>query len=459
MPPNTRSQTAASVRFRMNLTSAIHRLPNEILAHIFVIGCPTSNHKLSTIDVAPLQHQVLVGSICKLWRKIAHECPALWTSVAIRYPTPRNNLKSLERKLKLKFYEEMIFSVLRRSGTMEVDLFIRIDSVPDLGKSADPYYDLVVPHLQRAHTIDVEYRGQKLRWPLRLDTRELPKLRHFYIKGSRIVGNASIFPSCAGNPPLETFSCKLLCSFNVSTIPTSRLRYVQIFIPSIKWGIARFASKCSNLEVLELRGSTWEHDAIISSATLTHLDLHAWRTAQLPTRLLDGLPNLVHLRLQIVHVNNYETPLHSLSWAPPLSLRSLSIDIGRTLRPYTPYGLAGLLRGTPRLVALQINEVDAPEVIEFIRTHQGEELDDGFKRKPLRLLLLATTDKRQVQKRWGDLTAITPVLRNWDGDEQAEWHSEQCMNPIVINGVEVGLHVRSAQLSPPFNIRADQMTD
>jgi hypothetical protein len=131
MTRNTRSQTAANVR-SANLTSAtgIHRLPNEILAHIFVTGCPTSNHKLYRIDMTPLQHQVLVGSVCKLWRNIAHGCAALWISVAIRYPMPKGKSSGS----KLKFYE-MIFSVLPRSGTMEVDLSIKTESVPVFWKS------------------------------------------------------------------------------------------------------------------------------------------------------------------------------------------------------------------------------------------------------------------------------------------------------------------------------------
>jgi hypothetical protein len=65
--------------------------------------------------------------------------------------------------------------------------------------------------------------------------------------------------------------------------------------------------------------------------------------------------------------------------------------------------------------------------------------------------------EQAVPERWGDLTTIAPFLHGWDRDERAEWHLEQGMNPIVINGVEVGLQVYGAELSPPFNIRADQI--
>jgi len=86
----------------------------------------------------------------------------------------------------------------------------------------------------------------------------------------------------------------------------------------------------------------------------------------------------------------FELLIHPLSWTPLPSLRSLSIRFGGDGIPYESYGahLVEILRGAPRLVALQIDEIDAPEVIEFISTHKGEEIGDGLRRKPLRLLIL-----------------------------------------------------------------------
>ena len=128
MPQNTRSRTAANARFRANLTSVIHRLPNELIAHIFVMGCPAPNHKLAGIDTAPFRYQVLVGSICRLWRKIAHECPSLWTSVAVFYPVAGGRGK----KTPLAFYEEMICVILGRSGTLQLDLSVRFHRLPSV---------------------------------------------------------------------------------------------------------------------------------------------------------------------------------------------------------------------------------------------------------------------------------------------------------------------------------------
>ena len=125
MRKNTRSRTAANARYRANLISVVHCLPDEVIAHIFVMGCPAPNHRLLGIDTAPLQYQVLVGSICRLWRKIANECPYLWTSVVVRYPLSKSKCP----RKKLEFYEEMISVVLGRSGTLDLDLSIRTDDV------------------------------------------------------------------------------------------------------------------------------------------------------------------------------------------------------------------------------------------------------------------------------------------------------------------------------------------
>jgi len=50
--------------------------------------------------------------------------------------------------------------------------------------------------------------------------------------------------------------------------------------------------------------------------------------------------------------------------------------------------LTDILRGAPRLVALQIDEVDAPGAIQIIRTHIEEELDGGVTRERFRLILI-----------------------------------------------------------------------
>jgi hypothetical protein len=455
MSRSTRSQTAANVRFQANLASVIHRLPNEVIAHIFVSGCPTPNHKLKHIDVAPLEHQMLVGSICKLWRNIAHDCPTLWTSVVVRCPLSRNK----PSRNKLKFYEDIIGSVLRRSRTLEVDLSLRIDYVPEFWQSDPPYYRQVAPHLQRVQTLDVERRDQFMDWLLRTKIPRLPKLRHFYTKGCQTSGGPSIFPFCIVHNPLETFYYEVPYHLPFDIIPTSRLRYVHIGMLCIERKLVDFVSGCSNLQVLELYGTDWHRDAIISSSTLTHLDLRAWQLGEFPTKLWDGLPNLLHLHLRAEYVDISRQPFISRSWASLPLLRSLSIHPRKKesqLTPTAPH-LTDILRCAPQLIALRLAEVDALEAIEFFRTYRGDELRGSIGRKPLQLLQLITTHE-QIQGRWGDLVTIAPILRRWD-PEETEWHSEKCVNPIIIDGVKIELCADGVELSPPLSVRADEIAD
>ena len=269
------------------------------------------------------------------------------------------------------------------------------------------------------------------------------------------------FPSSAGHPPLETFYCDIFtsipASFPTSTIPTSHLRYVHLSQASINSETVEFVNRCNDLRVLELRVSIWEPDVLISSSTLTHLDLYTWDKLQFLAPPAQGLPSLVHLRLKVEYVS--VLPIDPLSWTPLPLLRSLSIDFGKTGRKYVQYDsyLTDILRGAPRLVALRIEEADALEAIEFIRLHEEETLESGVKRTPLRILIL-TTDSQQAV-RWGDLPDATKILRTWDTNARAEWHLQPCTVPIKIGNVEVSRQYLQDELSPSLSVRADQITD
>jgi len=437
MPHNSQSRSAAIVRSQMNLTSPIHRLPNEIIAHIFVVGCPTPDHDRQRVDVAPIQHQMLVGSICSLWREIAHECPALWTSVVVRYPKLENDVKS---------YEETICSSLRRSGTLGLDLAIMVDTVPGQ-ESTYPYCDHVVPHLQRVHTLFLECRLNRLPFS---NMPQLVKLRHLYMRGSHTSLETLIFPSCA-NSPLETFHFSSYEAPQFAFIPTSRLRDVRFSCCRVDEQIASFVNKCNNLRVLALWGHDWASDVIISSVILTHLNL---LTKVFPVVLLSNVPNLRHLRLVVI-----PRPLpRPSSWPPLPSLRSLSL-----LRTYSESQsiIPDILHVAPQLVALQIGYADACEAVKSIRAHREDGLDGGVRRKRLRLLVLMTPGwKNQFpHSRWSDLPTVAPILDKWDPNQLAGWRSVQINNPIVIDGVEIRQSSYIAKPKISISDLADQLTD
>jgi hypothetical protein len=142
MHRTTRSQTAANVRFQENITSAsIHRLPNEVIAQILVVGCSFPYHKCK--NSSALRHQALMTSVCTLWRQIAHYSPSLWTSVVVQPP---------RLKKSLGIHQNLLSAVLVQSGTLELDISIK---VPQRRWDVLVYYD-IAPYLSRAHTLDVQ---------------------------------------------------------------------------------------------------------------------------------------------------------------------------------------------------------------------------------------------------------------------------------------------------------------
>jgi len=448
MPQQTRSRSAANIRSQMNLTAAIHRLPNEIIAHIFVVGCPTPNHDRLSVDVAPIQHQMLVGSICGLWREIAHECPALWTSVVVRYPMSETDVDS---------YEETICSSLRRSGTLELDLAIRVDVVPGRESTYPYYYDHVVPHLQRVHTLFLDCRADRLDPMPFSNMPQLVKLGHFYIKGGHRSRDALIFPSCAKDSPLETFHFNSYSAYNAlqfASIPTSRLQDISIKCFYVGEEIAYFISKCNNLQVLALSGQTWAPGVTVSSVTLTHLDLLAM---VLPAALWGDLPNLRHLRLLVA----FGPPPQPSSWPPLPSLKSLSIHI--LYGEYQPI-IPDILHVAPQLVALQIGYAGAWEAVKYFCAHREDGLDGRIRRKRLRLLLLMTDDTLGFKvelphSRWSDLSLVAPILHKWDPNPLAGWRFVQINKPIVIDDVEIRQSSYGANPKICISDLADQLTD
>lgn len=73
---STRSRTKADTKTEQNLTLPIHKLPDELVAYIFVLGCPkptidTYRPEPGDMTDDPIPFQVLVSSICRCWRRVS----------------------------------------------------------------------------------------------------------------------------------------------------------------------------------------------------------------------------------------------------------------------------------------------------------------------------------------------------------------------------------------------------
>lgn len=120
----TRSRMRANIKTEQNLASLIHKLPDELLVHIFVLGCPKPRFYtyLSYHDQMadnPLPYQVLVSSICRRWRRISlqPESSTLWSFIFIMLPFKTS--RSTES------YGPLIKTIVQRSGVARVTFTLK----------------------------------------------------------------------------------------------------------------------------------------------------------------------------------------------------------------------------------------------------------------------------------------------------------------------------------------------
>ena len=222
------------IRFDENLSSPIHRLPNEIIAHIFFLGRPTSIYTNIAYhhDDESRKYPILLGSICQLWRQISRSSPRLWTYVLIRVPDSA-------------FGREMLRTFLELSRSLELYIMI----VPAKSRSfrgtpsfTSQCFNDIAPHLSRICTlfafIDF-WDGNLGVIPLQANI-ELPQLRHFsvYHHSQRNGGDPFVLPLCARRSPLEIFHCSLAPSFylpvDMTTVPRTSLRTLHMKIPFVR---------------------------------------------------------------------------------------------------------------------------------------------------------------------------------------------------------------------------------
>jgi hypothetical protein len=447
----TRSQTAANLRFQENLTSAaIHRLPNEVIARILVIGCPLPQHERDFIDASPLMHQILVTSICALWRQIMHNSPPLWTSVVVRPPP---SMKSLG------LHQNLLSAVLTRSGTLDLDISIRVPANTRRGWHVSLCYDLLTPHLSRAHTLDVET------WDPHVDLipvsriPELNKVRHLYLKGMSSY-NPVVLPPNARNSPLETLHYAISRPLLMSSVPTTELQ-------NVSFGFSRRSTQTkdivrlfesSKLRMLDLGVWAWESGDAVSSPTLTRLDLTIWEWERRSGSCIVGLlPNLLHLRLKVSVIRGSGD---GVTWPSLPSLRSLNIVIDKHGRRCGPY-LENLLQGAQQLVALQIWDAVAPEAVSFFRAQRHEnDVNIGPGGNSLRLVRVIVRTPVSTG-RHDELSDLAVILRERRPSIRTEWYidpPEESWARVVFDGIEATtLPQWTEEPSPPLFRCADEI--
>lgn len=434
MPRNTRSQAAIKHLFEQNLSQSIHRLPNEVISNVFSVGCPVPNHEsLSIDDAAPFKFQMAVSLVCRLWRDIAKSSPGLWTSVLVRPPRSTS---------KREFYREMLQSVLTLSRELELDVSINLRGIGE--HEGSKYLDLVVPHLPRVCSLDVQIYHPE---PAIFNTFELPKLRHFYVKGGAHYGSSATLLELVSKSPLETFYYDARMPLEFSSIPNSRLVSCRL-TKSVGSGTVKFVES-SPMRTLRLRSNMWERDALLTSSTLTYLDIALNRV---PQCILGSLPNLLHLSMEF---SGQARVGYTVTWPEFPSLVSLYF---RTHE----HGLhlADILRKAPRIIALEIWDTDVSEAVDVLRARW----DGGIAGREdtlrlFRIIVYFPGAKPKLRHSYREIPEIASILQAQRPVLRTEWYasSEQQDSVQIGDVVAIPLPGPGARPSPPLIACAEKI--
>ncbi|KAA1478431.1 hypothetical protein DENSPDRAFT_845576 [Dentipellis sp. KUC8613] len=183
---------------RMSMAQHVDDLPEELMAHIFLMGAQPTEHVPSG-----LPYPVLVSHVSRRWRHLTTTLPALWSDIPIRSSRPLH-LPSL---------------YLSRSSPCTFDLSIRIPSFfayPQLRTALD----LIAPHISRLRRLRVDLAlrfgadsvlSEILAY---LGTYSTPSLESLELRADTPLGQAG-----HKAPRLVTRSSSRLTSLMLSSVP------------------------------------------------------------------------------------------------------------------------------------------------------------------------------------------------------------------------------------------------
>lgn len=406
---------AASKKSEQNLSSPIHKLPDELLAYTFLLGCPKPDFTTSAAPGShdPLPYQLLVSSICRLWRRISLESPALWSIIYFVLPFENAKMANCsERSLEV---------IGKRAGMASITLTLEqkrgtLQCSPACMKS-------IAELLHRSHSLKVLiYFPCSESLSLYPFTRDrYPRLQHLVIMSSEI---DTLTPLDLGFTGVEKFNLHtLVCerrSFMSKQHCVGRTANPKIVIHNSSYvtdGIVEVFSNMSRLQELRIIAKQWDTKLKLSSFSMECLVI-ALRVERAPFRGLGVLPSLAHLT---VHTRNahseglIEVPIAGPStmfsalqtltsqertysedaWAPFYNdlgtyLDFSSVADGVLGTQISFGGIQLLLQNAPNLIAVEFCDVNAVAVLGYL----SSDLDGAkpMKLEQLRLIRLVLSD-------------------------------------------------------------------
>lgn len=415
---STRSRTKAVIKAEHNLASPIHKLPDELIAHVFVLGCPKPKFlaDLSARNETaedPFPYQVLVSSICRRWRRISLQSPTLWSFIFIMLP-----FKSLSMA---KRYGPLMYAVSQRSGAARVTFTLKHRTPfcfrPDALWGSPAIHNLLATLLARVeffdlHTLAPERTtSQHPVFPITRD--RYPRLQHLSI----MLGWNSFTPFLiprGGSLDLDTFTC---ANWTRGPDPSSpfgqanprHLVCASCDLDDITFAAIGHATRLKELDLHDCRWNTWQpySSTVVKCLTIKNAVDQMSCPYALPP--LGDLPLLAHLT---IHCYNYasgqslteQSPdLWTTAASPPLSaLKTLAIqEVVCQGKEHPSWQVSfkatqKLLTRAPNLIALEVWDTNALAALDHIRKSDSNGSLDDVRLRHLRLLRVGINIRSSV---------------------------------------------------------------
>ena len=224
--------------------TAIHRLPDELLAEIFQSG------NIDTIDGGPdIAYLSTIISVCSVWRNAAVSAPTLWTNI----------FYSSIPDLRFEEYLYILSAFLDRSKNADIDITLRLDG--ESVARARRIQQVVYPHLHRCRSlwlIITDPRVKELYLPLR---GTLTALRNLHISYRDHDGGTSVqLFDTADLIPLQELSLVGVMPTSFEDVPENALSAIRfIDLPARRLlDVMNFVQRCSALtELVLLERAPW----------------------------------------------------------------------------------------------------------------------------------------------------------------------------------------------------------
>ena len=252
---------------------AIHRLPDELLAEIFLIGWQKNTE--------PVRYLSTICLVCCLWRDVALSAPLLWTKILYRETKDKDATQpyhDLPRRT-----EERIEAYLSRSKYASID----VKFILRRGRGLARVKDMIFPHLSRCRSVHITttFNDRDLATQLFPLPRDLPRLTQLYYSGCHDEEAEPIplllVPGTGNMARLRRVSLSNL-SVNLAdlnSINTENVNQLVLKGRNFAWRDAlTLASRCHSLCKLELVTRPPRQRDIIPPITLPQLtDLEVFR--------------------------------------------------------------------------------------------------------------------------------------------------------------------------------------